>query len=280
MPVAALSGCSGPNDSPEQDAVMSISSCTARGDDGQENVRQRVRHVCKRIRRETCIRTTSESSTGPGNGHSRRFPCRTGIKAYMRIILTTRPSAAERWAWTQGARQTICIRKVPMVSGNAPSASITLYHLLSKVTFRMPAAVTAVRVADYSYSASYSLLTGSLEIKTRKKGTIILPGTGSLLLYPGDSPAMHVALVAGGHPYDFVMPAAAFRSGKEYVYTLKTAGNGVEIEDITITGWQPGGNYEGTITEKRTRKAMKNENLYFIRPAGGGSSGRGTIHQK
>jgi len=34
MPVAALSGCSGPNDSPEQDAVMSISSCTARGDDG------------------------------------------------------------------------------------------------------------------------------------------------------------------------------------------------------------------------------------------------------
>lgn len=36
MPVAALSGCSGPNDSPEQDAVMSISSCTARGDDGQE----------------------------------------------------------------------------------------------------------------------------------------------------------------------------------------------------------------------------------------------------
>ena len=25
MPVAALSGCSGPNDSPEQDAVMSIS---------------------------------------------------------------------------------------------------------------------------------------------------------------------------------------------------------------------------------------------------------------
>ena len=75
-----------------------------------------------------------------------------------------------------------------MVSGNAPSASITLYHLLSKVTFRMPAAVTAVRVADYSYSASYSLLTGSLEIKP-EKGTIS-SGTGSLLLYPGDSPAM------------------------------------------------------------------------------------------
>lgn len=64
---------------------------------------------------------------------------------------------------------------------------------------------------------------------------------------------MHVALVAGGHPYDFVMPATAFRSGKEYVYTLKTAGNGVEIEDITITGWQPGGNYEGTITEKNKK---------------------------
>lgn len=116
----------------------------------------------------------------------------------------------------------------------------------------MPAAVTAVRVADYSYSASYSLLTGSLEIKP-EKGTIS-SGTESLLLYPGDSPAMHVALVAGGHPYDFVMPAASFRSGKEYVYTLKTAGNGVEIEDITITGWQPGGNYEGTITEKEQER--------------------------
>ena len=65
---------------------------------------------------------------------------------------------------------------------------------------------------------------------------------------------MLAALVAGGHPYDFVMPAAAFRSGKEYVYTLKTAGNGVEIEDITITGWQPGGNYEGTITEKEQER--------------------------
>ena len=117
MPVAALSGCSGPNDSPEQDAVMSISSCTARGDDGQE---MSVSEFGMFVRRETCIRTTSESSTGPGNGHSRRFPCRTGIKAYMRIILTARPSAAERWAWTQGARQTICIRKGPWCPGTHP----------------------------------------------------------------------------------------------------------------------------------------------------------------
>jgi len=28
----------------------------------------------------------------------------------------------------------------------------------------------------------------------------------------------------------------------------------VEIEDITITGWQPGGNYEGTITEKEQER--------------------------
>ena len=69
---------------------------------------------------------------------------------------------------------------------------------------------------------------------------------------------MHVALVAGGHPYDFVMPAASFRSGKEYVYTLKTAGNGVEIEDITITGWQPGGNYRrNNKLKKEQEKAMK-----------------------
>ena len=26
------------------------------------------------------------------------------------------------------------------------------------------------------------------------------------------------------------------------------------IEDITITGWQPGGNYEGTITEKEQER--------------------------
>ena len=114
-----------------------------------------------------------------------------------------------------------------MVSGNAPSASITLYHLLSKVTFRMPAAVTAVRVADYSYSASYSLLTGSLEIKPEKAQ--YPPGQEACCSIPVSSPAMHVALVAGGHPYDFVMPAAAFRSGK---------GICLHFEKPPETGWR------------------------------------------
>ena len=277
MPVAALSGCSGPNDSPEQDAVMSISSCTARGDDGQEmSVSEFGMFVTDtagnlypdniRVLNRSGKWTFAEISLSDGD---------KGIYAYYPY----NPSFSGGKMGLDARSQTDYLySERTMVSGNAPSASITLYHLLSKVTFRMPAAVTAVRVADYSYSASYSLLTGSLEIKP-EKGTIS-SGTGSLLLYPGDSPAMHVALVAGGHPYDFVMPAAAFRSGKEYVYTLKTAGNGVEIEDITITGWQPGGNYEGTITEKKNKKGNEKENLYFIRPAGGGSSGRGTIHQK
>lgn len=233
MPVAALSGCSGPNDSPEQDAVMSISSCTARGDDGQEmSVSEFGMFVTDtagnlypdniRVLNRSGKWTFAEISLSDGD---------KGIYAYYPY----NPSFSGGKMGLDARSQTDYLySERTMVSGNAPSASITLYHLLSKVTFRMPAAVTAVRVADYSYSASYSLLTGSLEIKP-EKGTIS-SGTGSLLLYPGDSPAMHVALVAGGHPYDFVMPAAAFRSGKEYVYTLKTAGNGVEIEDITITG--------------------------------------------
>ena len=251
MPVAALSGCSGPNDSPEQDAVMSISSCTARGDDGQEmSVSEFGMFVTDtagnlypdniRVLNRSGKWTFAEISLSDGD---------KGIYAYYPY----NPSFSGGKMGLDARSQTDYLySERTMVSGNAPSASITLYPLLSKVTFRMPAAVTAGRVEEYSDSASYSLLTGSLEIKP-EKGTIS-SGTGSLLLYPGDSPAMHVALVAGGHPYDFVMPAAAFRSGKEYVYTLKTAGNGVEIEDITITGWQPGGNYEGTITEKEQER--------------------------
>ena len=229
MPVAALSGCSGPNDSPEQDAVMSISSCTARGDDGQEmSVSEFGMFVTDtagnlypdniRVLNRSGKWTFAEISLSDGD---------KGIYAYYPY----NPSFSGGKMGLDARSQTDYLySERTMVSGNAPSASITLYHLLSKVSFR----------------------TGSLEIKP-EKGTIS-SGTGSLLLYPGDSPAMHVALVAGGHPYDFVMPAAAFRSGKEYVYTLKTAGNGVEIEDITITGWQPGGNYEGTITEKEQER--------------------------
>ena len=181
---------------------MSISSCTARGDDGQEmSVSEFGMFVTDTA--GNCIRTTSESSTvrewtfaeiSLSDGDK-------GIYAYYPY----NPSFSGGKMGLDARSQTDYLySERTMVSGNAPSASITLYHLLSKVTFRMPAAVTAVRVADYSYSASYSLLTGSLEIKP-EKGTIS-SGTGSLLLYPGDSPAMHVALVAGGHPYDFVMP--------------------------------------------------------------------------
>lgn len=214
MPVAALSGCSGPNDSPEQDAVMSISSCTARGDDGQEmSVSEFGMFVTDtagnlypdniRVLNRSGKWTFAEISLSDGD---------KGIYAYYPY----NPSFSGGKMGLDARSQTDYLySERTMVSGNAPSASITLYHLLSKVTFRMPAAVTAVRVADYSYSASYSLLTGSLEIKP-EKGTIS-SGTGSLLLYPGDSPAMHVALVAGGHPYDFVMPAAVLPAGAQSI---------------------------------------------------------------
>ena len=119
MPVAALSGCSGPNDSPEQDAVMSISSCTARGDDGQEmsvsEFGMFVTDTAGNLYPDN-IRVLNRS----GKWTFAEISCRTGIKAYMRIILTTRPSAAERWVWTQGARQTICIRKEPWCPGTHP----------------------------------------------------------------------------------------------------------------------------------------------------------------
>lgn len=214
MPVAALSGCSGPNDSPEQDAVMSISSCTARGDDGQEmSVSEFGMFVTDtagnlypdniRVLNRSGKWTFAEISLSDGD---------KGIYAYYPY----NPSFSGGKMGLDARSQTDYLySERTMVSGNAPSASITLYHLLSKVTFRMPAAVTAVRVADYSYSASYSLLTGSLEIKP-EKGTIS-SGTGSLLLYPGDSPAMHVALVAGGHPYDFVMLAAVLPAGAQSI---------------------------------------------------------------
>lgn len=167
MPVAALSGCSGPNDSPEQDAVMSISSCTARGDDGQEmSVSEFGMFVTDtagnlypdniRVLNRSGKWTFAEISLSDGD---------KGIYAYYPYS----PSCSGGKMGLDARSQTDYLySERTMVSGNAPSASITLYHLLSKVTFRMPAAVTAVRVADYSYSASYSLLTGSLEIKPEK----------------------------------------------------------------------------------------------------------------
>lgn len=209
MPVAALSGCSGPNDSPEQDAVMSISSCTARGDDGQEmSVSEFGMFVTDtagnlypdniRVLNRSGKWTFAEISLSDGD---------KGIYAYYPY----NPSFSGGKMGLDARSQTDYLySERTMVSGNAPSASITLYHLLSKVTFRMPAAVTAVRVADYSYSASYSLLTGSLEIKP-EKGTIS-SGTGSLLLYPGDSP---------GH--------ARGAGGRRTSIRLRHAGGGIPI---------------------------------------------------
>ena len=159
MPVAALSGCAGPSDSPEQDASMSISSCTARGDDGQEmSVSEFGMFVTDtagnlypdniRVLNRSGKWTFAEISLSDGD---------KGIYAYYPY----NPSFSGGKMGLDARSQTDYLySERTMVSGNAPSASITLYHLLSKVTFRMPAAVTAVRVADYSYSASYSLLTG------------------------------------------------------------------------------------------------------------------------
>ena len=181
MPVAALSGCSGPNDSPEQDAVMSISSCTPRGEEGQQmSLSEYGMFVTDtagnlypdniRVLNRSGKWTFAEISLSDGD---------KGIYAYYPY----NPSFSGGKMGLDARSQTDYLySERTMVSGNAPSASITLYHLLSKVTFRMPAAVTAVRVADYSYSASYSLLTGSLEIKP-EKGTIT--GVVTHLIFKG-----------------------------------------------------------------------------------------------
>lgn len=119
MPVAALSGCSGPNDSPEQDAVMSISSCTARGDDGQEmSVSEFGMFVTDtagnlypdniRVLNRSGKWTFAEISLSDGD---------KGIYAYYPY----NPSfSGGKMAWTQGARQTICIRKEPWCPGTHP----------------------------------------------------------------------------------------------------------------------------------------------------------------
>ncbi len=135
MPVAALSGCSGPNDSPEQDAVMSISSCTARGDDGQEmSVSEFGMFVTDtagnlypdniRVLNRSGKWTFAEISLSDGD---------KGIYAYYPY----NPSFSGGKMGLDARSQTDYLySERTMVSGNAPSASITLYHLLSKVTFR------------------------------------------------------------------------------------------------------------------------------------------------
>lgn len=247
MPVAALTGCAGSNDTDEE-SVIRISSCVARGEDGQEiSVSEFGMFV-------TDAGGALYADNIPASNQSGKWTFadisllggEKGIYAYYPY--NTSESGGKISLDARSQTDYLYSEKTA-VSSVTPSVSIVLYHLLSKVTFKIPASSPVqVKVTDYVYSALYNLLTGTLEVE-QAKGTVSSL-TGSLLLYPGNNPTMPVSLVADGRSYDFVMPAATLRSGKEYVYTLRPAGNGVEIEDITISGWQPGGDYEGTITEK------------------------------
>ena len=131
MPVAALSGCSGPNDSPEQDAVMSISSCTARGDDGQEmSVSEFGMFVTDtagnlypdniRVLNRSGKWTFAEISLSDGD---------KGIYAYYPYS----PSCSGGKMGLDARSQTDYLySERTMVSGNAPSAYITMYHLVRR----------------------------------------------------------------------------------------------------------------------------------------------------
>lgn len=247
MPVAALTGCAG-SDGTEEESVMGISSCVARGEDGQEMpVSEFGMFVTSAdgglyadnipVRKQSGKWTFEDIPLSGGE---------KGIYAYHPYNTSASGGKISLDARTQ--TDYLYSEKIP-VSSTAPSASVILRHLLSKVTFKISGnCPDKVEAGNYRCSASYNLLTGTLEAG-QIKGTISSL-TGSLLLYPGDNPAMTVSLLADGRSYDFVMPQVTLHRGKEYVYTLRPAGNAVEIEDITVTGWQPGGDYEGTITEK------------------------------
>lgn len=247
MPVAALTGCAGSNGTDEE-SVIRISSCVARGEDGQEmSVSEFGMFVTDAS--DNLYADNIPASNRSGKWTFTDISLSDGEKGiYAYYPYNTSESGGKISLDARNQTDYLYSEKTA-VSPAAPSVSIVLYHLLSKVTFKMPASgPVQVKVTDYAYPASYNLLTGTLEVG-QAKGTVSSPA-GSLLLYPGNNPAMPVSLLADGRSYDFVIPAATFRSGKEYVYTLRPAGNGVEIEDITISGWQPGGDYEGTITEK------------------------------
>ena len=116
MPVAALSGCSGPNDSPSRTpscpsaparhVVMTGRKCPSEFGMFVTDTAGNLYPDNIRVLNRSGKWTFAEISLSDGD---------KGIYAYYPYNPSF--SGGERWAWTQGARQTICIRKGPWCPG-------------------------------------------------------------------------------------------------------------------------------------------------------------------
>lgn len=247
MPVAALTGCAGSNGADGQ-STMGISSCVARGEDGQYMpvkefgmfVADGSGRICADnipVRYQSGKWVFADIDLTDGE---------KDIYAYYPYNASALGGKISLDARTQA--DYLCSRKTTATAAS-PSVSIILKHLLSKAVFRVQGkTLNMVKTAGYKYSASYDVMAETL-VTGPEKGEIS-SSEGCLLLYPGDNPAMPLSLSVEGKDYDFIMPAIRLQPGKEYTYTLTVNGNGVEITDISLSQWQPGENYEGVITEK------------------------------
>lgn len=245
IPLAAFTGCSGANGTDIEAESVRIGSCTTRGEDGQDIP----------VKEFGMFATDSNGNLLTGNIRMQHGPAEwspTGINCdetgkYVYAYYPYSQACTTLEMPMDLRTQTDYLRSLgAMVALSCrPAVSITLSHVLSKLTFKVQGqTVENVNTGGYKYSATCNIRNGLI---TRGTAQGEISSSGSyLLVYPGAiETGMAVSLSIEGNTYDFVLPAATLLPGKEYTYTLALHGQGVEIVEINLTPWQSGGNYEG-----------------------------------
>ena len=98
-------------------------------------------------------------------------------------------------------------------------------------------------VTGYPYLGSYSLSSGTFSIES-PTATLASPSS-SLLVFPGSIKDYKALVTCGGEEFSYYFPEQELEGGKEYRYRLKVSREGkLELEGITVTAWQDGGEYE------------------------------------
>lgn len=121
---------------------------------------------------------------------------------------------------------------------------LELHHLLARIGVQVDGyPECTLSVTGYPYLGSYSLSSGTFSIES-PTATLASPSS-SLLVFPGSIKDYKALVTCGGEEFSYYFPEQELEGGKEYRYRLKVSREGkLELEGITVTAWQDGGEYE------------------------------------
>lgn len=126
------------------------------------------------------------------------------------------------------------------------SANIELFHLLSKVTIKVNEEyVENLSVSDYPAEGTLNLFAGTIS-KRQTSTTTVQSTNNAILLFPGYTDII-VDITFRGKSYHYPV-TVNLEPGKKYVYSLVLQENNkLEIDKVSVSSWETGGNYEGII---------------------------------